>query len=141
MEQKCPLLLSLPINFIHELYLKSIYRISYWGPYRRTKVKKLFGNCSLLAGESESRICLIIAVISSLSLPVNIVPVSYIHFWIISASKNVSLCSAQIHTTKWAFCCYLLLCHICDKNLACRLIWWFVCINFSYYWILRKNVI
>ena len=40
---------------------------------------------------------------------------------------------------QWALCCSLL-CHKCDKNPACRLIWWFQCINLccSYLWIFRK---
>ena len=40
----------------------------------------------------------------------------------------------------WTLCCFLLLCHRCDKNPACSLIWRFQCIYFccSYPWILRK---
>ena len=41
------------------------------------------------------------------------------------------------HHSKWALCCFLLLCHRCDKNPACSLIWWFQRI-YSYLWILRN---
>ena len=34
------------------------------------------------------------------------------------------------HHSKWALCCFLLLCHRCDKNPACSLIWRFYSIYF-----------
>ena len=44
------------------------------------------------------------------------------------------------HYSKWALCCFLLLCYRCDKNPACSLIGRFQCLYLccSYLWILRK---